>query len=135
MRPPAVRSSTSASAEPSAIAPPRPAMVCLRAVILSTATTKFNDGRSAQSGKGEAMNRSRAKAPPKTRRAQKNPSTSVHSQNPELVDINSLLERRKLRRKVQGIAAALLPYEADGRIAIDAFQRRLVTTHRAGLMN
>ena len=47
----------------------------------------------------------------------------------------SLMERRQLRRKVQGIAAALLPYEADGRIAVDAFQRHLVATQHAGLMN
>jgi len=39
------------------------------------------------------------------------------------------------RRKVQGIAATLLPYEVDGRIAVEAFQRHLVTTHRAGLIN
>lgn len=49
--------------------------------------------------------------------------------------IETLIERRRLRRKVQGIAAALLPYEADGRMAVEAFQRHLVATHRAGLMN
>src|SRR5713101_10117403 len=49
--------------------------------------------------------------------------------------IADLMERRQLRRKVQGIAAALLPYEADGRIAVEAFQRHLAATHRAGLMN
>src|ERR1700687_3463069 len=49
--------------------------------------------------------------------------------------IESLMERRKLRRKVQGIAAALLPYESDGRVAVEAFQRHLVATQRAGLMN
>jgi len=47
----------------------------------------------------------------------------------------ALLERRKLYRKVEGIAAALLPYEADGRVAVAAFQQHLVATHRAGLMN
>ena len=47
----------------------------------------------------------------------------------------TLLERRKLYRKVEGIAAALLPYEADGRVAVAAFQQHLVATHRAGLMN
>jgi 4-hydroxy-tetrahydrodipicolinate synthase len=40
-----------------------------------------------------------------------------------------------LRRKVQGIAAAVLPYESDGRVALEAFQQHLVATHRAGLMN
>ena len=47
----------------------------------------------------------------------------------------TLLERRILRRKVQGIAAALLPYEADGRVAVAAFQQHLLATHRSGLMN
>jgi 4-hydroxy-tetrahydrodipicolinate synthase len=36
---------------------------------------------------------------------------------------------------VQGIAAALLPYNADGTVAVEAFQQHLVATHRAGLMN
>jgi dihydrodipicolinate synthase/N-acetylneuraminate lyase len=48
---------------------------------------------------------------------------------------DDLIARQKPRRKVQGIAAALLPYEADGRIAVDAFARQLTSTHRAGLMN
>jgi dihydrodipicolinate synthase/N-acetylneuraminate lyase len=51
------------------------------------------------------------------------------------MNLESLIERRKLRRKVQGIAAALLPFESDGRIAVDAFQRHLLATQRAGLMN
>jgi dihydrodipicolinate synthase/N-acetylneuraminate lyase len=49
--------------------------------------------------------------------------------------IESMIEQRKLRRKVQGIAAALLPFESDGRVAVDVFQRHLVATQRAGLMN
>lgn len=49
--------------------------------------------------------------------------------------LESLLERRKFRRKVHGIAAALLPFESDGRIAVEAFQRHLLTTQRTGLMN
>jgi dihydrodipicolinate synthase/N-acetylneuraminate lyase len=49
--------------------------------------------------------------------------------------IESIVERRKFRRKVQGIAAALLPFETDGRIAVEAFQNHLRATHRAGLMN
>jgi 4-hydroxy-tetrahydrodipicolinate synthase len=49
--------------------------------------------------------------------------------------IDDLIARQKPRRKVQGIAAALLPYEADGRIAVDAFAKQLTSTHRAGLMN
>ena len=51
------------------------------------------------------------------------------------MNIESMRERRKLRRKVQGIAAALLPFEADGRVAVEAFQRHLAATQRAGLMN
>ena len=51
------------------------------------------------------------------------------------MNIESLAKRQVLRRKVQGIAAALLPFESDGRIAVEAFQRHLVATHRAGLMN
>jgi dihydrodipicolinate synthase/N-acetylneuraminate lyase len=49
--------------------------------------------------------------------------------------VDELLTHQKPRRKVQGIAAALLPYEADGRIAVDAFSQQLTSTHRAGLMN
>jgi dihydrodipicolinate synthase/N-acetylneuraminate lyase len=49
--------------------------------------------------------------------------------------LDELMTRRKLRREVHGIAAALLPYRSDGRIAIDAFQQHLVATHRAGLTN
>lgn len=49
--------------------------------------------------------------------------------------IEELLERRQLRRKPQGIAAALLPYDSTGQIAVDAFQRHLTTTHQAGLQN
>ena len=49
--------------------------------------------------------------------------------------IEAMIERRKLRRKVAGIAAALLPYESDGRVAVEAFQRHLAATRRAGLMN
>lgn len=49
--------------------------------------------------------------------------------------INALFGRKKSHRKVQGIAAALLPYAADGKIAVEAFQQHLLATHRAGLMN
>lgn len=51
------------------------------------------------------------------------------------MNIESLLQRRKPGRRVQGIAAALLPYTEDGRVAVEAFQRHLQTTQRAGLMN
>jgi hypothetical protein len=39
------------------------------------------------------------------------------------------------RRKVHGIAAALLPFEVNGRIAVKPFQKHLLSTHEAGLMN
>ena len=51
------------------------------------------------------------------------------------MNLESLTERRKLRRKVQGIAAALLPFESDGSIAVEAFQSHLAATQRAGLIN
>jgi 4-hydroxy-tetrahydrodipicolinate synthase len=51
------------------------------------------------------------------------------------MSIEDLLARKKPRRKVQGIAAALLPFEVDGRIAHNAFAAHLVVTHKAGLMN
>lgn len=51
------------------------------------------------------------------------------------MNTSALTERRQLCRKVQGIAAALLPYEANGSVAADAFKQHLITTHRAGLMN
>ncbi|PYU82982.1 MAG: hypothetical protein DMG50_09730, partial [Acidobacteria bacterium] len=49
--------------------------------------------------------------------------------------IGSIVQRQQLGHKAQGIAAALLPFEADGRIAVEAFQNHLRTTRRAGLMN
>ena len=49
--------------------------------------------------------------------------------------IEAFTDRRKLRRKVQGIAAALLPYESSGHVAVDAFKKHLLATDRAGLMN
>src|SRR2546429_9918679 len=51
------------------------------------------------------------------------------------MNIASLLQRQRPGRKVQGIAAALLPFAADGRVAVEAFQKHLQATHRAGLMN
>src|SRR5262245_51936707 len=46
-----------------------------------------------------------------------------------------LIKHIKPRRKIRGSAAALLPFEIDGRIAVDAFQEHLRATHRAGLIN
>jgi dihydrodipicolinate synthase/N-acetylneuraminate lyase len=47
----------------------------------------------------------------------------------------SLFDRPRAHRKVQGIAAALLPFENDARVAVDAFQKHLAATQRAGLQN
>jgi 4-hydroxy-tetrahydrodipicolinate synthase len=49
--------------------------------------------------------------------------------------IEAIEQRKKLKRKVEGISAALLPFEADGRVAVEAFQRHLRATQAAGLMN
>jgi 4-hydroxy-tetrahydrodipicolinate synthase len=49
--------------------------------------------------------------------------------------IETIVGRKQPRRKVQGIAAALLPFEANGQVAVEAFQNHLRATHRAGLMN
>lgn len=49
--------------------------------------------------------------------------------------IESLLSRQIPRRKVQGIAAALLPFESSGKVALESFQAHLRATHEAGLMN
>ncbi len=50
-------------------------------------------------------------------------------------NIATLIERRKLRRKVQGIAAALLPYEPTEKSRSSIPDNILIATHRAGLMN
>jgi len=51
------------------------------------------------------------------------------------MSIEAMVNRVRLRRHVQGISAALLPYHPDGTLAVEAFQRHLLETHRAGLMN
>jgi len=51
------------------------------------------------------------------------------------MSIQELIDRQKLGRKVQGIAAALLPYETRGKVAVASFQAHIVATQRAGLMN
>src|SRR5579859_6255976 len=52
-----------------------------------------------------------------------------------MTNIGTIIGRLETGRKVQGIAAALLPFEAEGRIAVEAFQNHLRATQRAGLMN
>ena len=54
---------------------------------------------------------------------------------PPETPIESIGKRRKLGRKIQGMSAALLPYQPDGRVAVAAFQTHLLATQRAGLMN
>src|SRR5215813_9842662 len=49
--------------------------------------------------------------------------------------IETLIARQQPCRKVQGIAAALLPYTEDNEVAVEAFQHQLIATHAAGLMN
>ena len=51
------------------------------------------------------------------------------------MQIEDILSRVRPRRRVEGIAAALLPFNADGSIAVEAFQTRLLATHSAGLCN
>src|ERR1044072_8931487 len=49
--------------------------------------------------------------------------------------IEEIISRTRLRRKIKGIAAALLPFNPDGSIAVEAFQNHLRATHAAGLGN
>jgi len=51
------------------------------------------------------------------------------------VNIETILDRIRPRRKITGIAAALLPFENDGTVAVEAFQNHLLRTHSAGLIN
>jgi dihydrodipicolinate synthase/N-acetylneuraminate lyase len=55
--------------------------------------------------------------------------------NPQPGSIEEFLQQRKPRRKVQGIAAALLPYRSDGRIDVDSFQKHLISTQQVHLTN
>jgi 4-hydroxy-tetrahydrodipicolinate synthase len=52
-----------------------------------------------------------------------------------LMTIDDLIARIRPRRRIRGAAAALLPFEDDGRIAVEAFQAHLAATQRAGLTN
>ncbi|MBA2705240.1 MAG: dihydrodipicolinate synthase family protein [Blastocatellia bacterium] len=49
--------------------------------------------------------------------------------------VEEMIGRFRPGRKIHGIAAALLPFETDGRIAVEAFQQHLRATHEAGLTN
>jgi dihydrodipicolinate synthase/N-acetylneuraminate lyase len=49
--------------------------------------------------------------------------------------IAAVTRQQKQRRTVHGIAAALLPYQANGCVDVEAFQRHVLATHRAQLIN
>jgi dihydrodipicolinate synthase/N-acetylneuraminate lyase len=51
------------------------------------------------------------------------------------MSIQQLINRQKPGRKVQGIAAALLPYKTLGKVAVASFQQHIIATDRAGLIN
>src|SRR5437763_15886990 len=51
------------------------------------------------------------------------------------VSVKDTIARLRPHRKVQGIAAALLPFEPDGGIAVEAFQKLLLAIQVAGLRN
>jgi dihydrodipicolinate synthase/N-acetylneuraminate lyase len=51
------------------------------------------------------------------------------------MSIQQLINRQKPGRKVQGIAAALLPYKTLGKVAVASFQQQIIATDRAGLIN
>lgn len=51
------------------------------------------------------------------------------------MNIEHVLSRIRPRRNVKGIAAALLPFDDQGAIAVEAFQNHLLRTHSAGLTN
>jgi 4-hydroxy-tetrahydrodipicolinate synthase len=51
------------------------------------------------------------------------------------MNIGELLGQVQPRRKITGIAAALLPFEENGSVAVEAFQDHLLRTHSAGLIN
>lgn len=51
------------------------------------------------------------------------------------MNIEELLGHIQPRRKITGVAAALLPFKEDATVAVEAFQNQLLRTHSAGLMN
>ena len=51
------------------------------------------------------------------------------------MNIEQRLSQIQPRRKITAIAAALLPFEETGSIAVEAFQSHLLRTHSAGLIN
>lgn len=53
----------------------------------------------------------------------------------EPLTLDTIATRRRIRRKIEGIAASLLPYESDGKVAVESFQQILQATQQAGLKN
>ncbi|HEX6717596.1 MAG TPA: dihydrodipicolinate synthase family protein, partial [Pyrinomonadaceae bacterium] len=51
------------------------------------------------------------------------------------MNIEEILSQVRPRRKITGIAAALLPFDDNGAIAVEAFKNHLLRTHSAGLIN
>ncbi len=51
------------------------------------------------------------------------------------MNLGDMFRRQQMGRKIEGIAAALLPFEENGRVAVEGFQNHLRTTNQAGLMN
>jgi dihydrodipicolinate synthase/N-acetylneuraminate lyase len=51
------------------------------------------------------------------------------------MNIEQVLAQIQPRRKITGIAAALLPFAENGTIAVEAFKNHLLRTHAAGLIN
>lgn len=51
------------------------------------------------------------------------------------MNVEQVLGQIQPHRQITGIAAALLPFEEDGSVAVEAFQNHLRRTHSAGLIN
>ncbi len=86
-----------------------------------------------------------ARRPPSTGRSNRPIGSGIHGgAEPSLresdgmpppVSSSAALPQTRVRRRVEGIAAALLPYDADGRPAAAEFAEHLRRTHNAGLQN
>ena len=51
------------------------------------------------------------------------------------MNIEQVLGQVQPRREITGISVALLPYEENGSVAVEAFENHLLRTHSAGLIN
>lgn len=58
---------------------------------------------------------------------------SGRTDSPRAMSIGDRHESRKLGRKIEGMAACLLPFESDGAIAEEAFRKSVERTEEAGL--